>query len=62
VHQTIDEMRRMLAKNEKHTFPMLYNGCDLRSPDKVKWRKQQRRMAYNKTIAAQLVKSGVTNA
>jgi RNA-directed DNA polymerase len=30
--------------------------------DKAKWRKQQRRMAYNKTTVAQLIKRGVTNA
>ncbi len=30
--------------------------------DKVKWQKLQRRMAYNKTTVAQLVKSSVTNA
>jgi len=30
--------------------------------DKAKWRKLQRRMAYNKTTVAQLVKSSVTNA
>jgi hypothetical protein len=30
--------------------------------EKAKWRKQQRRMSYNKTTVAQLVKRCVTDA